>query len=71
MLIRGGDYQGSIQLSDELFAAGLRRADLYNLIAEVPGTGQVEKAYSALQSAIALDPQTEDNYGDLASICLD
>ena len=72
MLMRGGDLQGSIQLSDELFTAGLRRAELYNLIAEAfLKTGQVEKAYSALQSAIALDPQTEDNYGDLASICLD
>jgi tetratricopeptide (TPR) repeat protein len=72
MLIRGGDYPGAIQLSGELFSAGLRRAELYNLVSEAfLKTGQVEKAYSALQSAIALDPQSEDNYGDLASICLD
>ena len=55
MLIRGGDYPGAIQLSNELFSAGLRRAELYNLISEAfLKTGQVEKAYSALKSAIAL-----------------
>jgi tetratricopeptide (TPR) repeat protein len=72
MLIRGGDYTGAIQLSNELFAAGLRRAELYNLVSEAfVKTGQVEKAYAALKSAIALEPDTEDNYGDLAGICLD
>jgi tetratricopeptide (TPR) repeat protein len=72
MLIRGGDYPGAIQLSNELFTAGLRRAELYNLVSEAfLKTGQVEKAYSALRSAIALEPEAEDNYGDLASISLD
>jgi tetratricopeptide (TPR) repeat protein len=72
MLIRGGDYSGAIQLSNELFNAGLRRAELYNLVSEAfLKTGQVEKAYSALKSAIALEPADEDNYGDLAGISLD
>jgi tetratricopeptide (TPR) repeat protein len=72
MLIRGSDYPGAIQLSNELFTAGLRRAELYNLVSEAfLKTGQVEKAYSALKSAIALEPEAEDNYGDLAGICLD
>ncbi len=72
MLIRGGDYAGAIQLSNELFTAGLGRAELYNLLSEAfLKTGQVEKAYSALKSAIALEPEAEDNYGDLAGICLD
>jgi tetratricopeptide (TPR) repeat protein len=72
MLIRGGDYRGAIQLSNELFTAGLRRAELYNLISEAfLRIGQVENAYSALKAAIALEPDAEDNYGDLASICLD
>lgn len=72
MLIRGGDYPGAIQLSSELFTAGLRRAELYNLVSEAfLKTGQVEKAYSALKSAIGLEPEAEDNYGDLAGICLD
>ncbi len=72
MLIRGGDYPSAIQLSNELFNAGLRRAELYNLVSEAfLKTGQVEKAYSALKSAIALEPEDEDNYGDLAGVCLD
>lgn len=72
MLIRGGDYSGAIQLSNELLAAGLRRADLYNLVSEAfLKTGQVENAYAALKSAIALEPEAEENYGDLAGICLD
>ncbi len=72
MLIRGGDYSGAIQLSNELLAAGLRRAELYNLVSEAfLKTGQIENAYAALKSAIALEPEAEDNYGDLASICLD
>jgi tetratricopeptide (TPR) repeat protein len=72
MLIRGGDYPGAIQLSNELFNAGLPRAEMYSLVSEAfLKTGQVEKAYSALKSAIALEPSDEDNYGDLAGICLD
>src|SRR5581483_11070212 len=72
MLIRGGDYAGAIQLSNELFNAGLRRAELYNLISEAYlKSGQVEQAYAALKSAIALEPGVEDNYGDLVGICLE
>jgi len=72
MLIRGGDYSGAIQLSSELFTAGLRRAELYNLVSEAyVKTGQVEKAYKALRTATELEPEAEDNYVDLAGICLD
>ena len=72
MLIRGGDYPAAIQLSNELFTAGLRRAELYNLVSEAfLKTGQIEKAYSALRAAIEQEPEAEDNYGDLAGICLD
>jgi tetratricopeptide (TPR) repeat protein len=72
MLIRGGDYPGAIQLSSELFAAGLRRAELYNLVSEAYlKSGQIEKAYNALRTAIELEPGAEDNYVDLAGIYLD
>jgi tetratricopeptide (TPR) repeat protein len=72
MLIRGGDYPGAIQLSSELFTAGLRRAELYNLVSEAyVKTGQVEKAYRALRTATELEPEAEDNYVDFAGICLD
>jgi tetratricopeptide (TPR) repeat protein len=72
MLIRGGDYPAAIQLSGELFTAGLRRAELYNLVSEAyVKTGQVEKAYHALRTATELEPEAEDNYVDFAGICLD
>jgi len=72
MLIRGGDYPAAIQLSNELFTAGVRRAELYNLVSEAfLKAGQVERAYASLKSAIALEPAAEDNYGDLTGICLD
>ena len=72
MLIRGGDYPGAIQLSSELFTAGLRRAELYNLVSEAyVKIGQVEKAYRALRTASELEPDAEDNYVDFAGICLD
>jgi tetratricopeptide (TPR) repeat protein len=72
MLIRGGDYAGAIQLSDELFGAGLRRGELYNLVSEAyVKSGQVEKAYHALRTATELEPEAEDNYIDFAGICLD
>jgi Flp pilus assembly protein TadD len=72
MLIRGGDYSGAIQLSSELVSGGLGRAELYNLVSEAYlKTGQVEKAYSALRTATELEPESEDNYADFTSVCLD
>lgn len=72
MLIRGGDYAGAIKLSEELFGAGLRRAELFNLVSEAyVKIGQVEKAYRALRTATQLEPEAEDNYVDFAGICLD
>jgi len=72
MLLRGGDYPGVIRLSTELFTAGLRRAELYNLVSEAyVKTGQVAKAYDALRTATELEPEAEDNYVDFAGICLD
>jgi tetratricopeptide (TPR) repeat protein len=71
MLIRGGDNAGAIQVANEIFSAGQRRAELYNLVSEAfLKTGQVDQAYFALKSAIALEPEAEDNYSDLAAICL-
>jgi tetratricopeptide (TPR) repeat protein len=72
MLIRGGNYAGAIQLSSELFSAGLGRAELYNLVSEAYlKTGQAEKAYGALRTAIELEPESEDNYADFTRACLD
>jgi tetratricopeptide (TPR) repeat protein len=72
MLIRGGDYPKAIQLASELFAAGLGRAELYNLISEAYlKTAQADKAADMLRTAIKLEPGAEDSYVDLAGIYLD
>jgi len=73
MLIRGGEAAAAIQLSKELFQQpGMRRAELYNLISEAYlKTGQIKEAYNSLRTATELEPDVEDNYVDLAGICLD
>jgi len=72
MLIRGGAYSEAIQLSSELFRQGMQRAELYNLISEAYlKTGQIEAAYNSIRTATELEPANEDNYVDLAGICLD
>jgi tetratricopeptide (TPR) repeat protein len=72
MLIRGGEYGRAITVSEELFQNGLRRAELYNLVSEAYlKTGQIERAYNSLRTATELEPEAEDNYIDLAGICLD
>ena len=72
MLIRGGEYPKAIQLASELFAAGLGRAELYNLVSEAYlKTGQADKAVDMLRTAIKLEPGAEDSYVDLAGIYLD
>jgi tetratricopeptide (TPR) repeat protein len=72
MLIRAGDNAAAIQLAADLFRQGMRRAELYNLISEAYlKSGQIEQAYNSLRTATELEPQAEDNYVDLAGICLD
>ena len=73
MLIRGDNPAAAIQVSKELFQQpGMRRAELYNLISEAYlKTGQIKEAYDSLRTATELEPDAEDNYVDLAGICLD
>jgi predicted Zn-dependent protease len=72
MLIRAGEYANAIALFSELTKQGVRRAELYNLISEAYlKSGQIEQAYNALRTATELEPDAEDNYVDLAGICLD
>jgi Flp pilus assembly protein TadD len=47
-------------------------AELDNLLAEsYHGTGQLQPEIDALREATQLDPQDEDNYLDLATLCID
>ena len=72
MLIKVKSYPAAIQLFHELIAQGYQRAELYNLISEAYlKTDRVQDAYDALRTATRLEPQSEDNYVDLASVCLE
>ena len=72
MLIRAASYPAAIQTFQELLSQGYKKAELYNLISEAYlKTGKVQDAYNALRTATQLEPQREDNYVDLASVCLE
>jgi Flp pilus assembly protein TadD len=72
MQIRAANYAAAIQTFQELLAQGHKKAELYNLISEAYlKTGKVQDAYDALRTATQLEPESEDNYVDLASVCLE
>jgi tetratricopeptide (TPR) repeat protein len=74
MLIRGKSYPEAIQLFHDLTAQGedYQRAELYNLVSEAYlKTDRVQEAYDVLRTATRLEPEAEDNYVDLASVCLE
>lgn len=72
MLIRAASYTEAIQLFKELVAEGYNRAELYNVVSEAYlKTGQLQQAYDVLRTATKIEPQAEDNYVDLASVCLE
>ena len=72
MLIRGGHAEAAIRVGEELLAEGPRPAELYNLLSEAYlKADRVKDAYDALRTANRLEPQAEEHYLDLASICMD
>ena len=72
MLIKAASYPEAIQLFKDLVAEGYRRAELYNVVSEAYlKTGQLQQAYDVLRAATQIEPQAEDNYVDLASVCLE
>jgi tetratricopeptide (TPR) repeat protein len=72
MLIRAGRYPDAIQLFNQLVAEGDGRAELYNLVSEAyQKTGDLKQAYDSLRTATKLEPASEQNYVDLAALCLD
>src|SRR5882724_10295860 len=72
MLIKAARYPQAIQLFKDLVAEGYKRAELYNVVAEAYlKTGQLQQAYDVLRTATQIEPQAEDNYVDLASVCLE
>ena len=71
MLTRGARYPQAIQLFDQLVSEGYGKAELYNLVSEdYVKSGHLKQAYDALRTATRLEPEAEDNYVDLAMLCL-
>jgi len=72
MLIRAEKYSEAISAFNELVGEGYAQAPLYNLVSEAYlKTGDLKQAYDSLRTATKLDPGAEDNYVDLAALCLD
>jgi predicted Zn-dependent protease len=72
MLIRAGTYPEAIQVFNQLVGEGYGKAELYNLISEAYlKKGDVKEAYDSLRTATKLEPTAEENYVDLAAICMD
>lgn len=47
-------------------------AEFYNLLSRAyAGAGRIQEAYDALRTATRIEPAAEDNYLDLATLCLD
>jgi tetratricopeptide (TPR) repeat protein len=71
VLIRNRDYAAAIRAGEETLAAGHRKAEIYNLLAQAyERNGQTKQAYDALRAATEIDPQDESNYLDLIALCL-
>jgi Flp pilus assembly protein TadD len=72
MLNQAHEWTKAIQLFQELTAEAQQHAELYNLVSEsYVKTGQVQEAYDVLRKATQIDPTAEDNYVDLAALCLE
>jgi len=70
-LIRSGDHAAAIRAGREVLAAGHRKAEIHNLLAQAyERSGQTKEAYDALRSATEIEPQDETNYLDLIALCL-
>src|SRR6185295_5780871 len=71
MLVRSGDYDAAIRVGQELAPSAKRPAEVYNLVAQAYlRSGRIKESYEALRTATRLEPAAEDNYMDLAAICL-
>lgn len=70
--VKAGESMDAIRVANEVFAQGIRRAELYNLVSQAyVEQGKVKEAYDALRTATEIDPQDERNYLDFGLLCLD
>jgi tetratricopeptide (TPR) repeat protein len=71
VLTKNGDYEAAIRTGEGILAAGYRKAELYNLLAQAYEQRQrTNQAYDALREATKLEPGDETNYLDLVALCL-
>jgi tetratricopeptide (TPR) repeat protein len=72
MLVEAGEYDAAVRTAQELLDHGPQSSELYNLVARAhEKAGRIKEAYDALRTATQIAPSAEENYVDLASICLD
>ncbi|HEX6739878.1 MAG TPA: tetratricopeptide repeat protein [Vicinamibacteria bacterium] len=73
MLVRAGDHAAAIRAGEALLARRPpTKGELPNLMAQAyAGAGRIADAYESLRRATRLEPQAEENYLDLASLCLE
>lgn len=70
--VEAKQFSQAIDLLTALKSRGHKTAELDNLLAEsYHGTGQLQPEIDALREATQLAPEDENNYIDLASLCID
>jgi tetratricopeptide (TPR) repeat protein len=69
--VKSGRHADAVRAGEGLVAKGLRKAELYNLLAQAyEGAGKTAEAYGALRTATTIDPVDPANYLDLIALCL-
>jgi tetratricopeptide (TPR) repeat protein len=73
MLIRAGDPAAAVRAGEAMVTAEpAPGGDLHNLMAQAYlGAGRIQEAYDSLRRATRLEPKVEENYLDLAAICIE
>jgi len=72
MHVKAAEYAEAIGTFEDLLRDGHKTAELYNLAAEAYlNMNRVQEAYDAMRAGTQIEPESEDNYIDLASICLE
>jgi tetratricopeptide (TPR) repeat protein len=70
--VKSRNYPAAIRVAQEYLSQGRRKVEIYNLLSQAyEGNGQTVEAYNALRTATQIDPKDENNYLDLATLCVD
>jgi tetratricopeptide (TPR) repeat protein len=75
--LKSRNYSAAIRIANEFLSPSQKeisnlKSGILNLLAQAyEGNGQTVEAYNALRAATQLDPRDENNYLDLAALCVD